>query len=45
LNSAANSSSAVPAVVVPPSEFIVDPRHVPGLHADSLRTPRSRAEK
>jgi nucleoid DNA-binding protein len=43
MSAAASAPGTTPAVVVPPSEFIVDPRHEPSSKSEYLRTPRSRA--
>jgi nucleoid DNA-binding protein len=43
LTAAANGPGAVPAVIVPPAEFTVNPNTAPSSKADPLRTQRSRA--
>ena len=42
LNTAANAPGAVPARIVPPFEFRVNPNANPGLRNDGLKTPRNR---
>ena len=42
LNTAANAPGAVPARVVPPNEFKVNPAANPGLRNDGLKTGRTR---
>ena len=43
LNTAANAPGAVPARIVPPSEFKVNPLANPGLRNDGLKTGRTRS--
>jgi nucleoid DNA-binding protein len=43
LNAAANAPGSVPARVVPPAEFRVNPAANPGIRNDGLKTPRTRS--
>ena len=42
LSGAANAPGAVPALVVPPNEFIVNPNSNPGVRTGGMRTGGSR---